>query len=385
MTLVSQRSIVPVPGGTVAPADVVGRDELISEALRLIDQGNALLMTDPRRMGKTSVLRRLQFLSAHPRHTVLIDYEGVRSVDDFLRSTAGALSDHTSLGSRMRNAVSSFFDRTEIETRRFRLSRDYESRSPNEVLRSLIERVDRQLRDDEKLILALDEVPLAVANIARSENAQAANLLLQTLRSQRSRRPSKIGWLITGSVGFHHVLRLANATEGAVNDLYSLHCGPLDEDAATDLAASLLVGTDRSAPEPVVAAIVEQSGRIPFLMHLLVAGLAASSLPLEPPSIEEVWRDQIVDPDRSRGLAHSFTRLPHYYGEQSDDAYRVLDETAAAIVAVEFDELAGNLDRNTALDLVDRLVADHYLVSRAAGVEWRYEALRRIWVLRRRL
>ena len=55
-------------------------------------------------------------------------------------------------------------------------------------------------------------------HIASKEGPDAANHLLQTLRSLR-RQGSRLRWIVCGSVGFHHVLRQCNATEGVVNDV----------------------------------------------------------------------------------------------------------------------------------------------------------------------
>jgi len=90
----------------------------------------------------------------------------------------------------------------------------------------------------------MDEVPVAIGNIARNEGANEANLLLQTLRALR-RRGSRLRWIVCGSVGFHHVLRHCGATQGVLNDLVNLPLGPLEPRDATELAQRLFLGIGR--------------------------------------------------------------------------------------------------------------------------------------------
>jgi hypothetical protein len=109
--------------------------------------------------------------------------------------------------------------------------------------------------------------------VARDPNGPAeANALLQILRKARSRPGSQLRWVITGSIGFHHVLRKAGSTEGAINDLEMLPCGPLDRDGATELSEALLRGISKPVTADVTDALVTISGAIPFLIQHLALG-----------------------------------------------------------------------------------------------------------------
>lgn len=89
----------------------------------------------------------------------------------------------------------------------------------------------------------MDEAPMAIDNIARHENKQAARELLQTLHSLRQGR-MRARWIVTGSIGFHHVLHSIGATSGDLADLEPLHLGPMPDGEARELAQRILIGID---------------------------------------------------------------------------------------------------------------------------------------------
>lgn len=57
----------------------------------------------------------------------------------------------------------------------------------DELLAETIRSVDDHLPDGTILVLAMDEVPIAISNIAANEDADAAGQLLQSLRALRRR------------------------------------------------------------------------------------------------------------------------------------------------------------------------------------------------------
>lgn len=82
--------ISPQPGSASDPAHFVGRHRTTRLARQLLHDGANLALTDPRRMGKTYWMRYL-CATTHEFAVVRIDYEGVRTVREFLVRTAQAI------------------------------------------------------------------------------------------------------------------------------------------------------------------------------------------------------------------------------------------------------------------------------------------------------
>lgn len=382
--------LTPQPGSPLAPAAVVGRDRTIQTALEQLQAGNNLLINDPRRMGKTALLSRLCNRPGPSTLAVLIDYEGVTSTADFLYRTVASLKVHQEIWKRAADAVRTFFDELELERGPIRVKMTCAHRDPAALLIDIIRGVNARLETGEQLIVAMDEVPLAIDNILANQGPAQAGQTLQAMRRLRQSHPSNIRWIVTGSVGFHHVLRRAKVTEGLMNDLVNLPLGPLTPANAGFLARCLLLGIGREAGPGGVEALVRRSGAIPFLLHQLAHLLCDGTGPVAAREVEEVFDRFVADRDLSRAVTHLLTRLEPNFGTQAADARRILDATAvggplgeADLAAAVTGEASG--DRDRLLELLEDLCDDHYLLRRVDAWSWRYDVLREIWCRRRHL
>lgn len=375
-------SISPQTGGSPDPSHVVGRDELIARLVAGCRSGTNYLLADPRRMGKTSVLIRLCDEPGPDVIAVKADLQGVENANQAVARVMKAIADHRSLSKKARDAMGKLLASVTVKAGPVELTQLGQAMGPLPALESAMASIADSL-DDQLLIICVDEVTIGIENIAKS-NPNEASLLLQTLRRLRSEYPS-IRWILTGSVGFHHVLRKAESTEGAINDLAVELVGPLAHNHACDLARALCTSIDREPTGTAIDRVVEQTDAIPFIIHQAAHLLSSGSGPIEAGDIDTAVDAYLSDSGKSGALAHLLTRINGYY-EQPDLAHLVLDECAASDAPASFDELVDRIDaadRETILRLVDTLVADHYLNDDT--MQWRYPVLRRVWRQRRKL
>lgn len=376
------RPLRPQPGSQIDPRNAVGRTRTTTRARRELAAGNNLLLNDPRRMGKTVWLDLFCAAPGDGLGAVKIDYEGVRTTDEFLMRTVQGLSAHRGLPSKAREKFRALFENLEVtgSVGPISVKPGVASRSRTELLAETIRSVDDHLAEGTTLVIAMDEVPIAIGNVADVEGPDAAGQLLQALRQLR-RRESRLRWIVCGSIGFHHVLRSCNTTEGAVNDLVNLPLGPLDAEEAKELARRLLLGIARPGGEDVIDAMVEDSGAIPFLIHALAHRLEESgSGGVAVEDVAAAFADFMDDRDESRAVTHLVTRLDPLYGGRHEAAEALLDRIAME-QPVATSDLKGDVDPTVLDDLID----DHYLTEAGGVVAWRYDVLRRIWMHRRRL
>jgi len=368
----------PQPGSTIDPRNAVGRDAVTTRARNEMLAANNLCVNDPRRMGKTVWLDLFCQQPGDGFDVVKIDYEGVHTVEEFLIRTVTALGTHRSLPAKAFTKLKALFDEVELAAGPVSIKAGVSTRAPTDLLDETIRSVDAHLPDDVLLVLAMDEVPIAIANIARGEGPDAAHRLLQTLRGLR-RTGSRLRWIMCGSVGFHHILRQCGATEGVINDLVNLPLGPLEATEARELGQRLLLGIKRDGGEDVVSALVEHSGAIPYLLHALAHRLEeAGTGPVSAGDVTAAFGDFMDDRDDSRAVTHLLTRLTPLYGDDAPAAEAILDR-----VAVDVSTRTTDLAADTRL--IDALIDDHYLTEHDRIVSWRYDVLRRIWMHRRRL
>ena len=341
-------------------------------------QGNNLCVNDPRRMGKTVWLDLFCEQPGDGFEAVKIDFEGVQTAQEFLIRAVTGLRKHRTLPHQAVAKLKALFDNVEVAVGQVSVKTGVSTRSPTDLLDETIRSIDAHLAGDVLLVIAMDEVPIAISNIARNQDPATAHQLLQTLRGLR-RTGSRLRWIVCGSVGFHHVLRQCDATEGVINDLVNLPLGPLQPAEAQELAQRLLLGIGRAGGEDAVGSLVEHSGAIPFLLHALAQRLdEAGRDAVSPADVADAFERFMNDRDGSRAVTHLLSRVDLLYGPDAASAEKILDR-----VALEGSTRTRDLD--AANRVLDALIDDHYLLENGGSLTWRYGVLRRIWIHRQRL
>ena len=371
------RPITPQPGSDRDPANFVGRVEMTTRARERLLAGSNLLLTDPRRMGKTFWMHTFA-AREQSFHSYFIDYEGVETADGFLIKTAEVLIRDRSLPIRARKQLETIFNNSEISLSKgaLEIKSYFQQTPPHRLLTRVLSALENEDSDTIPIVM-MDEVPRAINNIAVHESTSSAEKVLQTLRALRQ-DTSRIRWIVTGSIGFHHVLRKINTTQGILNDLNSVPLGPLADQEAEELASRLLLGIEQPRIDAVIDELVKVTGGVPFLLHNVVKMLGERPKNvIRPRDVHDCFEDFIDDPDQFYGLEHFLTRVPSNYDSRAriaDDILRkALSETN---MWVSIEALAPNEEAAATLD---DLVKDHYLERRGLSVRWRYPVLQYIW------
>lgn len=377
--------IPPQSGSARDSQHFVGRVETTRRARQSLLAGESLALTDPRRMGKTYWLRHT--VATTVDFTALfIDYEGVTTTEGFLIATAQKLGQAEGVASKAKRVLSSVFNNVEeVGAGPVTVKVAARSLAPTRLLYESVMAVN-QHANDRPVLVCMDEVPLALRNIATGQGATAAQQVLQSLRSIRA-EAANVRWIVCGSVGFHHVLRQCDATEGDINDLGYLPLGPLASVEAAELAERLLLGAGRDPNPDAVEALAACTGGIPFLMHRVAARLEVTGTGrVYAEDCERGLVDFVEDRDESRAFSHYLSRLDPNYGDGARAAGAILNLTARVKAPLSADEIGDQVGRPDRFnELLDYLIDDHYLIERDGLIQWRYPVLRNLWRQRRRL
>lgn len=375
--------ITPQPGNDRNPANFVGRVEMTTRARERLLAGSNLLLTDPRRMGKTFWMDCFASQEAG-FHCYSINYEGVFTIHDFLIKTTNSLIKERGLPERVLTKLRAIFNNCDIEFSPgfLTLKPFHHQTSPHTLLTSVLTALDNN-EDDAIPVVMMDEIPLAINNIANREGASAAEELLQTLQALRH-NTRHVRWIVTGSVGFHHVLRRIHTTQGILNDLESLPLGPLLHNEAEELASRLLLGIEQPPNDAVVDELIKVSGGIPFLLHTVVATLGQQHKNvIKPRDVRECFEDSIDSPGDLNWFEHNRSRIPQNYDTRARIANQILRKTLSETNEwVSTDSLVPD---DKAADTLEDLINDHYLERRGLSVRWRYPALQYIWARKKRV
>lgn len=374
---------MPVTGGKVDATDVVGRDGVVAELRDLLRSGNNVLIVDPRRMGKTTVVDVLCAQPGPDALAVKIDLEGTESIGEALALLIRAVQQHQSLWTRAKATIGRYVD-LDASIGPIKLKPAVASKPVAEVLSDVVAAIDHHL-GKEILIIAIDELPMALEGMSRHGSAHEASQLLHRLRQLRQSTKS-IRWVHAGSIGFHHVLHDLGDTEGVIGDLTTISPGPLDAGSARLLAGCLLLGIRRESDDQVADEFASITGGIPFIMHHVAHLLKAGSGPVTVDEVRRSFDHFARDRDTSRALTHMLSRLG---GDRR--LMRVLD-AVALYGPLNVDELWSHVndaidvsDRHELNSLIDSLCDDHYLRREPDRIHWKYDVLRRVWMIRQNL
>ena len=385
------------PGGTIDPKFVIGRDRLIQSIWEALEQQSVRINAE-RRIGKTSVIRKMKAEPADGWFPVFQDLERIHSPEEFAREVYDTVQHFLGRWRRTANRATQFLENSKIgigghswETKKRRYWK--------ELLVTSVEDLVTEKTED-RLVLFWDEVPYMIDNIRKRDGEPIAAEVLDTLRSLRQTHPD-FRMVFTGSIGLHHVLstlhdaRLATAP---VNDMRSIEVTPLTPMDAQQLAAMLIEGETLSTSDIDAAAetIARETDGFPFYIHHIVSYLNQEQCPATLDMIEGVVTRLLVDADDPLELSHFRTRIDVYYHEPKDaELVRlVLDGLAPDATPASVNELLSRInamsgehdDRERLLKMLRPMERDHYLSRTSDGeYQFRFSLIRRWWKLDRGL
>lgn len=257
------------PGGQLAPDDVVGRDELITRLWNVLER-QSLVLTAERRIGKTSVIKKMVAEAPESVIPIYQDLEGTRTPLEFAELVLHDVEDYLSrkgrLASRARKllaelAGAEFGDVIKVP----------EQVAPHwkKLLKMVIE--DLAEHQDRTLLFFWDEVPLMLYNIKRRDGEAAAMEVLDVLREMRQTHRG-LRMVFTGSLGLHNVvtaLKDVGYANAPLNDMRTIDVEPLSAEHAKQLAAWLLQGEKINVDDlsKVSQAIAEGVDRVPLAAY----------------------------------------------------------------------------------------------------------------------
>lgn len=383
------------PGGQLPPSEVLGRDALISQLWDALET-RSILMTAERRIGKTSIIRKMRDEGPADWVPIFQDLEKVHTAHEFANLVCEQVYEHLSKREKVMNATRRFWATvagTEIGGV-IKLPEGSEKHWKSFLTHTIEDLVAQQA--PKRVVFLWDEMPYMIDSIRRNQGEETAMEVLDVLRSLRQTYPG-FRMVLTGSIGLHHVLtHLKNADykNQPVNDMEPIEVGPLAPEDAHDLASLLIQGEGLRTSDPARSARVmaDAVDRVPYYIHSLVNCLRRSGRGAEPDQIHAALNEQLVNAVDPWQLAHYRQRIPQYYPGDDAAVTTVLDHLATSPEPATINELLNavksqfDFDRNRLVDLLKLLRRDHYV---AQSVDGRYQFLfpliRRWWVVDRGL
>lgn len=341
-----------------------------------LDKGNNILVSAPRRVGKTSVLMDLQAQRSDNYYMVYVITESVNNSNQFFKRLINAIIDTDTISNygkfqaKSREWIKQFtssFRSVSLADATLDLSGDSKV--------NYFEQFKTLLRDADlggkQIVLMIDEFPITIENIREEQSVDAAVSFLKQCRELRQDPAfkSKVKFIYTGSIGLFSVVRDFNATS-ELNDIFEIKINQLSNSEAQEFASLLLQEHEiATSPENIDYLLTKVDWLIPFHIQLLVKEVKDLH-DLEP----AILSDDFIDKAFRNVVKNGDIYFDHYRGRLSKvfskDEIKYINELLQALSLVSTIETAQALDMATKHGLqkrfksiINSLIYDGYIVE----------------------
>lgn len=224
-------------GPPVTGDDFYGRINELAKAHELLDSNHSLVLSAPRRIGKSSFAKRLVEDKTKSGWTcVYIDLEGIQSQEEFLQVLINKF-DKSKIWNHTVEAAGGFINRIIGGIKGIGpIKLDF---SLPEVSQNLYVSLSEALDHTKDTLVVIDELPLFLNIIDREDQVHKnAGFLLNWFRSLRQVSGTKIRWIFCGSVGLHNFTSMRNLSM-TINDMVSFDFDALSKNEAEGLVSAL--------------------------------------------------------------------------------------------------------------------------------------------------
>ena len=288
---------------------------------------SSVLLSAPRRFGKTSLMLRLLDSPQSGWRAFYLDTEWIKGPADFVAELLAQFREEKKsmqqFWIKANKVVSGAFDRVEkVGLADFKLSlREILKDNWRDQGKALI----RLLQEiDGKTILLVDELPLLIRNIARERDEKSAAEFLFWFRGVRQmpELQEQVRWVTGGSIGMGKVLQRIGAGTKTVNDLQVIRVLAYQPEQAKAHIRALLkneVGLQR-VPGHILDKFLEVIGvPIPYFVQIFVRESInemerCGERSFSEEMIETAYEQGVLGPYSRTYFDHYYERLDDYYG-----------------------------------------------------------------------
>jgi len=249
------------------------REILINKLWRKIDSSSSIIISAPRRVGKTSLMRYIEDNAKGNYYVVYVITESIYNENKYYKEIVKAILNCDSIKKRgivinsIKDVAKNIFksiDEVGIDTVKF--SRNIEFNYYEKFI-EIMRTIDLE---GHKLIIMIDEFAQTIENIKQEEGISHAVHLLQSNRSLRQNGDinSKFQFIYTGSISLEGIARRMDASK-FINDLDILKVTPLSEEEGKSLVYELLKGLNFTMDEETINHLLNEiKWLIPFYIQL---------------------------------------------------------------------------------------------------------------------
>lgn len=327
-------------GPPVEGDDFFGREKEIQKANKLLDSSHSLLLSAPRRIGKSSLAKRLiEEKKNQGWKCVYIDLEETTTEDGFLNLVIEAFCKNgiwKQVAEGMSKGLASVLESIE----RISLGPVQFNFTKKEDQEDLYKNLKELIRHDEDTFIVVDELTLFLTILSKGKDGvEKVAFILNWLRSLRQVSKTKVRWLFCGSVGLRNFTSAMNLGY-TVNDLTEFSLDELSRGEAAGLLLELCKSENIEMSDELVEYTLNKLyWNIPYFIQIIFSNLAEDYA-------DKITREDIDTAYRklcSENYLSTWSERLVEYGEYELPARQILKLLATRPEGIERESMLNNL------------------------------------------
>jgi len=338
---------------------------------------HSLILSAPRRSGKSSVLTEMKNNTSSEYSFVYFNVEGASSEIEYFKMLVESLESNGLLDSKWHKGVLEYFDG--IETRHITFRKNDFS------IRKFIDELSNNLNSDNLIIIAIDEFSTFLAKLLKSDEEKAKDFLdINRQLRQDEKIRKRFRFIYTGSVGLENIVEKLNYSK-AINDLDSIALKPFTKIESKGFLEELFEHSNMSADEGTISYIIKKvEWLMPFFIQIIFKHIEENCNDCVcTKEVVDTAYENIFDLSNKKHFSHWQERLGETYSQKEKlFLLEVLTFTAKNIKSdfLEIENIKATHDLEaTTRQYINLLEYDGYIVKDADNYRFVSPILREWW------
>jgi len=378
-----------IVGQAVRNSDFWDRTDELEDIWDAIESGSHILISAPRRVGKTSIMYKVLDEPKTNYIPVYIDTESADSQNEFWQKLFHALMEEDFVNG-LKNSAKTLWSK--LKTIKItKISATGVEFGDGEVLdyKEAFKRLIKGLDSDKKLIIMIDEFAQTIENIIKyeDEGIKSAISLLKAHRELRQdiKFSQKVTFIYAGSIGLESVVAKMDAIKH-INDLNSIKISPLSLSEAQEFTKQLFANNNINVTHDAIIYLLDKiEWLIPFYIQLIAQEI--KKLHRKEPKVTSQMIEQAID-NSLQHRQHFETWLSKIKTAFKNNDYLFAKEilnTISENMSMESRNIANiaakhSLSDDDAKEIIHSLIYDGYINNNDNPREYRFNsAILRMW------
>ncbi len=342
--------------------------KIISE----LQKGNHVLLSAPRRVGKTSVVKYLAEHFPEGTNCIFKNIQDNKSGNDFFKTFYHLILSSLKKNQKAWNKFAVFVKKRGIKKISFEGGIEFAEPKKTDFVHEIEILFYELQKNDTKVILFIDELPDVLHYLFENDKTEEAHLILKKIRSWRQNFQKGVLTIVwIGSIGMQHIVERIGGRTSDLNDLFEIRFEPFSQDEAIAYIHQVTQSASVQYSRELALFIIQKVGYcIPYNINLMLLELhkiavATNSTELDVNHIEKAFNTVVKE---NKNFDDYRKRLFNYFPKKD-----ALFMNEVLIYIAHYDKI--NLrqlhdiakkhhQENAYIDFMDILQRDGYVVER---------------------